>query len=150
MSARATEATVFTVFRQTQEILKSASEACTRAVDNIDAASMDFGNLKNGLMAQLIGVINNMDDPGDWGAGFITNINEKAVDELNQANWDVEVDAARTAIQLVMTNASALFPRNGSNKVIYEEITPSGSTYDTPADLTGLRADLIDAIAKIG
>ena len=37
MSARATEATVFTVFRQTQEILKSASEACTRAVDNIDA-----------------------------------------------------------------------------------------------------------------
>ena len=150
MSARATEATVFTVFRQTQEILKSASEACTRAVDNIDAATMDLGNLKNGLMAQLSGVINNMDNPGDWGAGFITNINEKAVDELNQANWDVEVDAARTAIQLVMTNASALFPRNGSNKVIYEEITPSGSTYDTPGDLTGLRADLIDAIAKIG
>lgn len=150
MSARATEATVFTVFRQTQEILKSASEACTRAVDNIDAATMDLGNLKNGLMAQLSGVINNMDDPGDWGAGFITNINEKAVDELNQANWDVEVDAARTAIQLVMTNASALFPRNGSNKVIYEEITPSGSTYDTPGDLTGLRADLIDAIDKIG
>ena len=150
MSARATEATVFTVFRQTQEILKSASEACTRAVDNIDAATMDLGNLKNGLMAQLSGVINNMDNPGDSGAGFITNINEKAVDELNQANWDVEVDAARTAIQLVMTNASALFPRNGSNKVIYEEITPSGSTYDTPGDLTGLRADLIDAIDKIG
>lgn len=150
MSARATEDTVFTVFKQTQEMLVNAKEACTRGITQIDAAQMHFGNLGDGLMNQLRGVIDNMDDPATWGAGFITNINAKAVAELNQANYDAEVTAARTAIQLILTNASALFPRNGSDKVIYEEITPSGSTYDTPADLTGLRADLLDAVTKIG
>ena len=150
MSARATEDTVFTIFKQTQEMLSDASEACARGIVQIDAGDMHFGNLSDGLMNQLRGVVNNMDNPADWGAGFITNINTKALAELNQADYDVEVGAARTAIQLVLTNASALFPRNGSNKVIYEEITPSGSTYDTPGDLTGIRADLVDAVAKIG
>lgn len=151
MSTRATETTVFTVFGKTQALLADASRACANAVTQIDAVNMDFGNLSSGLMNQLRGVINNTDDPAtDWGAGFTTNINAEALAQLNVSDYDVEVIAARTAIQLVLTNASALFPRNGSNKVIYEEITPGGSTYDTPGDLTGLRADLIDAIDKIG
>ena len=149
MSARATEDTVFTVFKQTVSMLATSSGSCSRAITKIDAANMDFGDV-NDLLDQLRGSINSMDDPATWGAGFITNINAKALDELNESNWNVEVATARTAIELVMTNASALFPRNGSDKVIYEEITPSGSTYDTPADLTGLRADLVDAVTKIG
>lgn len=149
MSARATEDTVFTVFKQTVSMLANATGACSRAIIKIDAANMDFGDV-NELLDQLRGSIDSMDDPADWGAGFITNINAKALDELNEANWNVDVATARTAVQLVMADASALFPRNGSNKVIYEEITPSGATYDTPSNLTGLRADLVDAVTKIG
>lgn len=150
MSTKATQETVHSVFSTTQGLLNNASGTCSRAITAIDGGNLDFGNLSKGLMNQLRGIYSSLVDPSTWGAGFITNINTKALAELNQADYNVEVAASRDAIATVLTTASALFPRNGSNKVIYEEITPGGSTYDTPGNLTGLRADLVDAVDKIG
>ena len=150
MSTKATQDTVHTVFESTQGLLNNASGTCARAITAIDAGNMDYGNLSKGLMNQLRGIYNSLADPSTWGAGFIANLNTKALAELNEADYNVEVAASRDAIATVLTTASALFPRNGSNKVIYEEITPGGSTYDTPGDLTGLRADLVDAVDKLG
>lgn len=150
MSAKATQEAVHSVFSNTQSLLANASDSCARAVTAIDAGSMDFGNLSNGLMNQLRGIYSSLADPSTWSAGFITNLNTKALAELNQADYNIEVAVARDAIAVVLTTASALFERNGSNKVIYEEIAPGGSTYDTPGDLTGLRAALVDAVDKIG
>ena len=147
MGTKATQDTVFTVFGRTQGLLADASRACTTAIAQIDAASMHFGELNSSLMPKLRGVLNNTDNPTtDWGAGFIVNINAEALAQLNVTDYDVDVVASRTAIQTVLTAASALFPRNVSDKVIHEEITPQGSTYDTPGDLTGLRADLVLAV----
>ena len=147
MSTNSTQDTVFSVLGHTHGWLREISVHCTRAIGQIDAGTMDFGNLSNGLMNQLRGFVNNTQDPAvDWGAAFTINMDDVALVQLNVTGYAAEVTLARTAVRDALQIASDLFPRNGANKVIYEEITPGGSTYDTPGDLTVLRAALVDVV----
>lgn len=149
MSTKATQETALSVFETTNKLLKSGSIICNRNVTKIDAGGYTYQDVEH-LIDGLRGIYSQLPNAANWGAGLVNAVNSIASNWLNVTDWDQEVIASKASIATVLQTASGLFLRDGSDNVLYKQITPGQTTYSSPASTVGLRADLVSASNQIG